>query len=39
LKENPNEFKTEKILPAPPGMPIGQEEKLGCDIKSTSGFH
>jgi hypothetical protein len=39
LKENPNEFKTEKILPTPPGMPIGQEEKLGCDIKSTSGFH
>lgn len=30
LKNNPSDFKTEKILPAPPGMPIGQDDQEWC---------
>lgn len=31
VKEEPDEFKAEKILPAPPGMPIGMEADESCN--------
>ncbi len=30
LQSNPDEFKSEELLPAPPGMPIGSTEDNGC---------
>jgi hypothetical protein len=31
VKEQPDEFKAEKILPAPPGMPIGMKADESCN--------
>ncbi|MBS1555100.1 MAG: zinc-dependent metalloprotease [Bacteroidetes bacterium] len=33
VKEEPDEFKAEKILPAPPGMPIGIEADESCNYR------
>lgn len=33
VKEEPDEFKAEKILPAPPGMPIGMEADESCNFQ------
>lgn len=33
VKEEPDEFKAEKILPAPPGMPIGIEADEPCNYR------
>jgi len=30
LQDDPDEFKTEELLPAPPGMPIGSSEEQLC---------
>ncbi|MFM8744166.1 MAG: zinc-dependent metalloprotease, partial [Cytophagales bacterium] len=32
VKDEPNEFKSEKILSAPPGMPIGQDDAAWCNF-------
>ncbi|MFN9861780.1 MAG: hypothetical protein ACK55U_00040, partial [Bacteroidota bacterium] len=33
VKEEPDEFKAEKILSAPPGMPIGMEADESCNFQ------
>ena len=33
LQQNPEEFKSEELLPAPPGMPIGDSDYDFCPSK------